>query len=91
MLVEPYAKSLPQKLHGDHSGQTLRASGALPHGFSHYRFCHAVWGHQSLVFYVKKLPNGITDLKTVKSGDPNLNKQTVTSEKHVAAAIKRNR
>jgi hypothetical protein len=43
----------------------------------------------SLVFKVKKLPNGIRDLKTVKSGDPKLKKQTITTEKRVAEAIAR--
>jgi hypothetical protein len=43
----------------------------------------------SLVFKVKKLPNSIKDLKTVKSGDPKPKKQTVATEKRVAAAIER--
>jgi hypothetical protein len=43
----------------------------------------------SLVFYVKKLPNGINYFKTVKSGDPKPKKQTVADEKHVAATIAR--
>jgi hypothetical protein len=33
------------------------------------------------------LPNGVKDLKTVKSEDPKLKKQTVANEKCVAAAI----
>jgi hypothetical protein len=33
------------------------------------------------------LPNGIKDLKTVKSGDPKPKKKTVATEKRVAAAI----
>jgi hypothetical protein len=35
------------------------------------------------------LPNGLKDLKTVKSGDPKPKKQTVANEKRVAAAITR--
>jgi hypothetical protein len=33
------------------------------------------------------LTNGIKDLKTVKSRDPKSKKQTIATEKHVAAAI----
>jgi hypothetical protein len=33
------------------------------------------------------LPNGEKDLKIVKSGDPKPKKQTVATEKRVAAAI----
>ncbi len=43
----------------------------------------------SLVFQVKKLPNGIKDLKTFKNGDPKPKKKTVATEKRVAAAIER--
>jgi hypothetical protein len=35
------------------------------------------------------LPNGVKDLKTVKSGDPKPKKKTVATEKRVAAAIER--
>jgi hypothetical protein len=35
------------------------------------------------------LPNSIKDLKTVKNGDPKPKKQTVATEKRVAAAIER--
>jgi hypothetical protein len=35
------------------------------------------------------LPNGIKDLKTVKSGDPKPKKKTVATEKLVTAAIER--
>jgi hypothetical protein len=42
-------------------------------------------GVGSLVFKVKKLPNGLKDLKTVKSEDPKPKKQTVANEKRVAA------
>jgi hypothetical protein len=35
------------------------------------------------------LPNGIKDLKSVKSGDPKPKKKTVATEKGVAAAIER--
>ncbi len=38
---------------------------------------------------MKKLPNGIKDLKTVKSGDPKPKKKTVATEKRVAAGIER--
>jgi hypothetical protein len=43
----------------------------------------------SLVFLVKKLPNSIKDLKTVKSIDPKPKKQTVATKKRIAAAIER--
>jgi hypothetical protein len=35
------------------------------------------------------LPNGIKDLKTVKSGDLKPKKKTIATEKRVAAAIER--
>jgi hypothetical protein len=35
------------------------------------------------------LPDGIKDLKTVKSGDPKLKKKTVATKKRVAATIAR--
>ncbi len=38
-------------------------------------------------FLSKKLSNGVKDLKSVKSGDPKLKKQTVATEKRVTAAI----
>jgi hypothetical protein len=38
---------------------------------------------ESLVFKVKKLSNGIKDLKTVRRGDTKPKKQTVATEKHV--------
>jgi hypothetical protein len=38
---------------------------------------------------IKKLPNGIKDLKTVKSGDPKPKNKTVATEKRVAASIER--
>jgi hypothetical protein len=40
-------------------------------------------------FLSKKLPNSIKDLKTVKSGDLKPKKQTVATEKRVAAAMER--
>jgi hypothetical protein len=43
----------------------------------------------SLVFLEKKVPNGIKDLKTVKSGDPKPKKKTVATKKRVTAAIER--
>jgi hypothetical protein len=43
----------------------------------------------SLVFKVKKLPNGIKDFKTVKNGDPKPKKKTIATEKRVAATIMR--
>jgi hypothetical protein len=36
---------------------------------------------------VKKLPNGIKDLNTVKSGDPKPKKKTAATEKLVAAPV----
>jgi hypothetical protein len=44
---------------------------------------------ESLVSKVKKLPNGIKDLKTVKRQDPTPKQKTVATKKHVAAAIER--
>jgi hypothetical protein len=50
---------------------------------------HCLEALASLVFKVKKLPNGVKDLKTVKSEDPKQKKQTVANKKRVAAAIAR--
>jgi hypothetical protein len=44
---------------------------------------------ENLVSKVKKLPNGIKDLKTVKSGDPKPKQKTVATKKHVTADIER--
>ncbi len=50
----------------------------------------ADFASESLVFEVKKFPDSIKDLKTVKSGDQKLKKQTVATEKRVAATIAQN-
>ncbi len=52
-------------------------------------FVTLFWGVGESRFLSKKVANGIKELKTVKSGDPELKKQTVATEKHVAATIVR--
>jgi hypothetical protein len=47
-------------------------------------------GAGEFFFKVKKLPNGMKDLKTVKSGDPKPQKQTIATKKRVAGAILQN-
>ncbi len=49
---------------------------------------HAVLASESFIFYIKKLPNGIKDLKTIKSEDPKPKKQTVATENMVLLLLR---